>query len=276
VLLAVIGASTFLAGASAGPGTPLYSLHRFEQGVQVSLAPSAAERTTLHLAFAQEALAALDASAARHQSGGAYADALATFQQEMQAATTSLTGVSAGTDYSALSSQLAQLRAQGRADLHIALAILSWSGRVVTTGVLGDIGDTVLHVNAATMLYYQDSSLDQHLWQITVSGSGFAPGAELLVNGAPAGTVRSVTPTMLVAQMSGDDAGPLPESIGVANPDDTAAQTSSISRQDHQEQSTSTPGPLATPTCDDHGGGGHDGGGGGSSGGSGSSGSYCH
>jgi hypothetical protein len=282
VLLAVVGTSTFMAAASAGPGTPLYGLHRFEQGVQVSLASSAAERTRLHLAYAQEALAALDAAATRHQTGTSYSDALATFQQEVQAATTSLTGVSPGTDYGALASQLAQLRAQGRADLHIALAVLPWTGRVMTTAVLGDIGDTVLQVNSVSMTYLENSGQDQHLWEITVTGSGFAPGAVLLVNGAPAGVVRSITPTTLVAQMSGDDSGPLPASIGVANPDDTAAQTSSISRSDLQEQGTPTPSPQATPTCGDHGGGGHDGGGGssdgggGSSGGSDGSGSNCH
>jgi uncharacterized membrane protein YgcG len=282
VLLAVVGTSTFMAAASASPGTLLYGLHRFEQGVQVSLAGSATERTRLHLTFAQEALAALDAAAARHQTGTPYSDALATFQQEMQAATTSLSDVSPGTDYSALSSQLGQLRAQGRADLHITLAVLPWSGRVMTTAVLGDIGDTVLQVNAATMVYLENSVQDQHLWEITVIGAGFMPGAVLLVNGAPAGVVRSVTPTMLVAQMSGDDSGPLPASIGVANPDDTAAQTSSIIRSDHQEQSTVTTSPQATPNCGDHSGGGHDGGGsssdggGGSSDGGGSSGSNCH
>ena len=210
-------------------------------------------------------------AAARHQSGAPYTDALVTFEQEVQAATTSLDSVvSSGTDQSALSAQLSQLRAQGRADLHVALTVLPWSGRVMTTAVLSDIGDTVLQVNKATMVYFEDSSQDQHLWQITVTGSGFAPGAALLVNGQLAGTTISVTPTTLVAQMTGDNSGPLPGSIGVANPDNTAAETSSISRQEHQEQSAATPGPQATPNGDDHGGGGNDGGndgGGGSSGG---------
>jgi uncharacterized membrane protein YgcG len=270
VLLLALGASTFLAATSAGPGAPLYGLHRWEQGVQVTMASSAADRTRLHLTYAQEALAALNAAAARHQSGGPYIDALATFNEEIQAAATSLGSVSSGTDSTSLSSQLSQLRAQGRADLHIALSVLPWPGRVMTTAVLGAIGDTVLHVNAVTMVYFEGSGQDQHLWQITVTGSGFALGAVLLVNGQPAGTAISVTPTTLLAQMPGDDSGPLPGSIGVANPDKTAAQTSSISMQEHQEQSTATPGPQSTPDGDDHGG--HDGGGG-SSGGSGSSGS---
>jgi uncharacterized membrane protein YgcG len=264
VLLLALGASTFLAAAASGPGAPLYGLHRWEQDVQVSMAGSAADRTRLHLTYAQEALAALDAAAARHQSGGPYIDALATFNEEMQAAATSLNSVSAGRGRTSLSSQLSQLRAQGRADLHIALAVLPWSGRVMTTVVLGDIGDTVLRVNRATMVYVENSSQDQHLWQITVTGFGFAPGAALLVNGQPAGTVISLTPTTLLAQMPGDDSGPLPGSIGVANPDNTAAQTSSISSQEQKGQSTVTPGPQSTPDGDDHGGGGNDGGGGGS------------
>ncbi len=49
VLLLMVVVTTWVAAASAGPGTPLYGLHRFEQGVQVSFAGSAAERTRLHL-----------------------------------------------------------------------------------------------------------------------------------------------------------------------------------------------------------------------------------
>jgi hypothetical protein len=251
VLLFTLGSTTFIAAAAAAPGTPLYGLHRFEQGVQVSLAGSAADQTRLHLDYAQEALTALQAATAHQQSGASYDDALATFADEMRAAATTLDGVGAGADRDALSAKFDQLRARGRADLHTALAFLSWPDRVMTTSVLGAMGDNVLHVSQASMVYSDD---EQHLWRISVSGSGFAPGAVLLVNGQPAGTIVSNTPTTLVAKMTGDESSPAPSAIGVANPDDTAAETSSI--DSGEQENHAIPGTQPTPDGDDRGGGG--------------------
>ncbi|HEV8191282.1 MAG TPA: hypothetical protein VGP82_07330, partial [Ktedonobacterales bacterium] len=87
-LLLALGTATFTAVTAAGPGTPLYGLHRWEQSVQASMAGSAADRTRLHLASAQDALTALDAASARRETGAAYDDALATFRDEMSAAAT--------------------------------------------------------------------------------------------------------------------------------------------------------------------------------------------
>ena len=270
-LLLAIGATTLTAAAAAGPGTPLYSLHRWEQGIQVSMAGKAADRVKLHLEYAREALVALDAAVAARQTGGAYDDALATYRDEMGAASVSLAAVPAGGDQSALVAQFGQLRAQGRSDLHAALAVLPWAQRITTTSALAGLGDNVLSVTRAEMVY---SGHGQHLWRITVTGSGFQPGAILLVNGQPAGEVISVTPTTLVAQMTGDDSAPLPASIGVANPDNTAAVTSAI-RSGEQDDATpgtqTTPGAQPSPTIDDHGGDRHGGNSGPGGGGSGSS-----
>ena len=129
------------------------------------------------------------------------------------------------------------------------LAILPWSERIETTGVLAEIGDQVLTVTQANMVY---SEHDQHLWTVTVSGSGFQQGAVLLVNGQPVSATISVTPTKLVARMSGDDYAPRPSTIGVGNPDNTAAVTTSITS--HEENDDDTPGAQQTPENDDHGG----------------------
>src|SRR5262249_1536088 len=153
---------------------------RWEQGVQVTFAGGAGDRTRLHLAFAQEALDALDA-AANHQADGTYGDALATFTQEIQAATSTLNTVPPGSAHAALAAVTVQLQARGRADLHVALAVLTWSGRITTTAVLGAIGDPVLHVDEASMVYVVDSGPNQNVWEITITGSGFQPGAVLLI-----------------------------------------------------------------------------------------------
>jgi hypothetical protein len=259
-LLLIIGGSTLTAAAAAGPGTPLYGLHRWEQNVQVSMAGSAGDRTRLHLTYAQDALAALDAAAARHHVGAPYDDALATFRDEMTAASATLDSVPASGEHDDLTAQLAQVRAQGRADLRTALVALPWSDRVATTSTLATIGDSVLQVAHASA---EPLGQGHHLWQITITGAGFQQGAVLLVDGQPAGAVTSVTATTLVAQLSRDDSAQLPASVGVANPDNTAAATRTISS--HEQELNSTPTPQQTPDGDDHGG--HDGGGSGRDGG---------
>ncbi|MGE5335292.1 MAG: hypothetical protein ACM3N4_11370 [Nitrososphaerota archaeon] len=245
-LLLAIGMTTLTAAAAADPGTPFYGLRRWEQSIQVNMAGSAADRTSLHLTYARDALAALSAAATQHDTGATYDEALATFSDEMRAAMASLSSVPAGNEQDLLSSRLRQLRADGHDDLHSALVALPWSKRVATTAVLAEIGDDVLTVTQASMV---DSGHGQHIWTITVSGSGFQQGAVLLVNGRPAGVVTSVTPTAIVAQISGDDSAPLPDSIGVANPDDTAAVTSHVSGN---EQDDGGPSSSTTPTAEDH------------------------
>lgn len=282
-LILALGAATFTAALAADPGSPFYGLHRWEQGVQVNMAGSAAERARLHLASAQDALTALDAAVAQHETGATYNEALATFRDEMSAAKMNLDAVPAGADHDALTTQLTTLQTQGRADLRAALVSLPWPERVTTTSALAALGDDVLHVTQTQMVY---AGHGQHLWTITVTGTGFQQGAELLVNGQPAGAVIvSVASTTLVAHMSGDDSAPLPSSVGVANPDHTAAVTSSISSHEQEDVGTPTPGGddhgddnQGNGGGDDHGGsgGGGDNSGKGSSGGSGGSGGSGH
>jgi len=258
-LLLAIGMTTFTAAALAGPGSPLYGLHKWEQNLQANITGSVADRTQLHISNARDALFALNSAVANHQTGTAYDDALAAFRDEVRAAATNLNDVPAGGERDTLAAQLDQLHTKGIADLHTALPLLSWPQRVETTGVLSEIGDQVLTVTQANMVY---SEHGQHLWTITVSGSGFLPGAVLLMNGQPVNATTTVTPTKLIAQMPGDDSAPRPGSIGVGNPDNTAAATTSITSHEENDDDA-TPGAQQTPGSDDHGGDQH-----GSSGGS--------
>lgn len=252
-LVLAIGMTTFTAAADAGPGSALYGLRLWEQNVQVSLAGDAASRTRLHLGYARDALAALNTAASSDQTGSTYDDALATFQDEISAAASNLDGVPSGQARDILSGQLEQLRAEGRSDLRTALTALPWPERIATTSALAEIGDNVLQVTHADMVY---SEHGVHGWNITVTGSGFQQGAALLVNGQLVGTVTSVTSTQLIAQVPGYDSRPPTGGIGVANPDNTAAATTNVTRQHHGDDGT--PEAQQTPGSDDHSGSGHD------------------
>lgn len=246
VFVIAVSLGTLFAAASAAPGSPLYALHRWEQGVNVSLAGGPADRARLHLTYATDALAALDASVARHEGDRAYRDALSSFQDEMRSATAAVSQISDDTTRQALEAQLAAVRAQARDRLRAALPSLDWSMRVETTTTLAQVGDTVPQI---TQVMSISSSHDgEQVRQYSVTGSGFQPGAVLVVDGSPVGVTISSSPTTLVASVQdlGDEVAP--HSIGVSNPDGSAAQTTDISRQDGNDRQDSTPSSQETPS----------------------------
>lgn len=250
VLLLAFGVLT--AAAAAGPGSPLYGLHRIEQSVHVALAGNPADRMRLHLSYASDALIA--ANAAAHAGDNAtFGDALATLRSELAAASSELANIPPGGDYDTLSAQLVSLRSRVISNLRSDLPPLSWSSRLAATDALAAFGNDVPRVTGATAQRARDAST--HSWHVVITGSGFAPGAQLLVNGQPAGTVVSVTTTTFVADYTAPN-GESPGALGVANPDATAAQTQHITVVPPGQDIT--PGPTNTPGAGsggDHGGG---------------------
>lgn len=280
VLLLLGAGAVALAAAGAAPGQPLYNLHRFEQGVRADLASSQAERIRLHLRYAQDALSACDLAVADRSGDETYTIALTTFTEEERTASDSVASLPQGAERVDLSAQLGSLRDQARHDLHAALPILDWPARANTTLVLGQVGDSVPHITETAVNGTATDGI--YVWTITIHGTGFVSGAVLLVDDQPRGKVVSLSPTMLVAQLAGDQLSNGSHTFGVGNPDGTATlvtQVTSTAGQDdhggHSGQSGhSTPAAQSTPGSDDHhGGSGSDGGsGGGSSGDGGGSG----
>jgi hypothetical protein len=244
-VLLVVGVGTLTAAAAAGPGSPLYALHRWEQSVQAQLATSAADRVRLHLANARDALAALESSAVRHAGDPAYSDALATLQAEDQAAATALADVPAGAEHDTLAGQLADLETAERQGLLAALPNLGWSDRLATTHTLGMLGAPVPQVTGVQVQQVADGH--GHDWLITVTGSGFQPDALLVVNGRPVGQVAAVTADSLTVALTDGELRRLAQGGGVENPDGTAAALTQFS----------VPSQAATPSPGDHGKGGH-------------------
>jgi hypothetical protein len=243
----VLGAGTLTAAAAAGPGSPLYGLHRWEQSVQAQLAASPADRVRLHLANARDALAALARVAAHHAGDPAYSDALATVQAEDQAAAVALADVPASAEHDALAAQLTDLSTTERQDLLAALPNLGWNDRLATTHALGALGAPVPQVTGAQAQQVADGH--GHDWLITVTGSGFQPGAQLVAQGRPLGQVVAVTANSLTVALTDGDLRRLADGGGVENPDGTAAALTRLAIPS---------GAPATPTPGDHGkGGGH-------------------
>ena len=259
VLLLVAGMSALTAAAaSAGPDSPLYGLHRVEQNVRVQLASSQGDRVRLHLSYANEALAQLDTAVARHAGDPAYSSALATLSSEQLAATQGVAALPAGTERATLDAQLTALRLSARSDLHAALHAVSWSDRVATTQVLGALGETILVVQDVKVT--REDGPNIHLLRLVASGSGFAPGAVITVDGQAVGTPISATATQLVVEIDATTFHLPLRDIGVSNPDGTATLSLKIeidSGSDHSSGPPSHPTPVAHPTPTTNGGHGH-------------------
>lgn len=250
VLLCVAGVSVLTAAAaSAGPDSPLYGLHRVEQNVRVQLASSQGDRVRLHLSYANEALAQLDAAVARHAGDPAYSSALSTFSSEQLAAAQELATFPADAERATLDAQLTTLRLRARNDLHAALHAVSWSDRVATTRVLGALGETILVVQDAKVM--REDGPNIHVLRLVASGSGFAPGAVITVDGQSAGTLIAETATQLVVEIDATTFHLPLRDIGVSNPDGTAAVSLKVeidNGSDHSSSPPSHPTPVAHPT----------------------------
>lgn len=270
--LLVASLGTFTAAAYAGPASPLFGLHRLEQDLRAATAGDTASRARLHIQYAHQWLTALDQAARQHQGGGAFQAALAAMLQENAAAGRDAAQVSDSATRAEVQSALAALQADERAGLHAALAQLGWDDRVAATAALGQLGETIPQVTQLTLTTQDDATL------LTVLGSGFQPGARLVINGRPAGQVVAATPTQLVVALSRGEYEQSVTSLGVSNPDGTAAPAPESALADlfaHGRAATMTPGgnkAQQTPGPGDHGHAtptpnGHDNGGGGGRGG---------
>ena len=264
-LLCIAGVSVLTAAAvSAGPDSPLYGLHRVEQNVRVQLAPSQGDRVRLHLSYANEALAQLDAAVAGHAGDPAYRSALATFSAEQLAAAQGVAALPADAERDTLNAQLTTLRLRARNDLHVALHAVGWSDRVATTQVLGALGETILVVQDVKVM--REDGPNIHVLRLEANGSGFMPGAAITVDGQPVGTLLSGTATQLVVEIDTATFHLPLRDIGVSNPDGTAALSLKVeidNGPDHSSGPPSHPTPVAHPTPTANGGHGHGNGSGG-------------
>ncbi len=253
LFITVLG-GTLTAAAHAGPGTPLFGMREWEQSVQISLASSPADRVRLHLSYANDALTALDGVVARRGGDPSYSDALTALQREVSAAASDLSAVASPAEHDALAQQLSGFRSHERQDLHTALAVLPWPDRVATTSALAHAGDNNVPVVVSVAIAPTGDGEARDV-KITVIGTGFQKGAVLLIDGVVMGQVAEVSPTTLVAQATQDEVGRGHRTIGIGNPDGTAAVASQPSEGGRPE---SSPGSEKTPSpSEGHGNSGH-------------------
>ena len=223
VALAVLGVLGIVgvAGAQASdPGNPLYQVKQFEQNLQLSFA-SPADRVRLHIGNARADLRAL-ASYAQQRDDANYERVLSYLSQETDQAASDLEDVPAGAEYTQLAQQLEQVKSDEQQTLRGLLKQIDITERLTTTASLKALGASVPIISHVA-LTVGDGGKDT----VVISGSGFEPGAQLLVDGrvVPADVTVDAQEFTAVVSLPPDAR---PTQVGVANPDGTAVQSDLI------------------------------------------------
>ncbi len=224
LLLLLLGTAMLVAAAQvSNPDNPLYAVKRWEQGVQVSLARSPESRADLDVQFARDRLSTL-ASLADPAHAEAYRQALADFEQHMNDAANSIGAIPAGADHDRLSSELVTLKADARRTLRSFLLRLALAELLVTTDVLGQVGDTVPRLLGVEIVLSVHPNAQA---TISITGVNIQPGAQLLVNEQATG-VQGMFQHGVYVFTTNWNGNQHAQSIGILNPDGTAAQTTAI------------------------------------------------
>ncbi len=225
ILLLVAGTGTLVAAAQAtDPGSPLYTLKRWEQHMQTSFSPNSAEsQAELNLQAARDRLHTLTGLATPTDAQN-YRQALVDLDQQINTAAQTINVLPLGSSQQHLLSELATLKADARHTLRSFLPQLALTERFATTAELGRLGDSVPALKSVEI------DLPSHpdgQATISITGTGIQAGAQLLVDGRlveVSGSLQNGV-YVFVVNWRGDQHF---QSIGVLNPDGTAVQTSAI------------------------------------------------
>ncbi len=116
---------------------------------------------------------------------------------------------------------------------------VDWPMRLAFTQQLGALGDPVPTVTHVMLRPQSNGTL-----LITLTGTHFAPQAELIIDGRPAGMISQTTSEQLVAVISNSAWSPGSYAVGIRNPDGTAAQKVLNEDDNHYHSRYATPEPT--------------------------------
>lgn len=242
--------------AQAAPGGPLYPVRELAQHVAAQAFPSPTAAAQSALARASADLGAYQSDIARGDTPAALV-ALAALRADDAQAAQDIAALPDASARKAMEERQAQFRQGAATDLRASLAVLDWRARAQVTDALRAWGATRLRVTQARLLSGEATAQDSHASAdagaviVVVSGDGFTPGSQALVNGAPAGVILAQSPAQLKVRVDASTVAGQGLVIGVETSDGAVAITMNILRDDH-----AAPGHAPTPGSNgNHGGG---------------------
>jgi len=247
-MLLVACAGLLTVSARSLPGDALYDLKQAEERFEINFASNPQDRISVQIDQLRSALTDLNTVANSGRGDDAIRLALNTLADKTNNARGAVAALPAGTDRDAAQQNLDGLLAGEDQTLRGLLNHADWPIRRAITGQLGALGDPVPTVTSVTELTQSNGTL-----LITLTGTHFAPGTRLVIDGQSEGTVIRNTPQQLVAVISNSNGLYGEHEFGVLNPDGTAAQMTYEKDSNHDQRDggsgrRGTPGPTGTPT----------------------------
>jgi hypothetical protein len=227
------------------PGDALYGLKQAEYQFSLTLANNPQDRATIQIGQLHSALVDLNTVVNDGHDDNTITLALNSVATNTTGSRSAVAALPAGSEREAAQGALDGVLAEEEQTLRHLLGHVDWPVRLAFTQQLGTLGDPVPTVTHVTVLTQSNGTL-----LITLTGTHFAPQAELVINGQAEGTVSQSTPVQLVAVIS-TSAWPSDErALGVHNPDGTAAQMIFNGGANEPEQQNSNPSRYGTPDSD--------------------------
>ncbi len=216
----IVGVGVLTASARSLPGDALYSLNQAEKEFSLTFAGAPQNRATLQINQLQSALVDLNTVVKEGRDDDSIRLALNTVAAETSDSQEAVAALPADSTRGKAQQALTSALAEEEQILQQLLNRVDWPMQLDLTQQLGSLGEPVPTVSNAVVHLQSNGML-----LITVTGSGFAPQAQLLIDGQQIGIVKQITPTQLIdysnniAWFKGGS-----YAIGVRNADGTAAQ----------------------------------------------------
>ncbi len=223
--------SILTASAQSLPGDTLYGLKQAEYQLTLNFASGPQDRASAQIDQLRHALADLRTVVTAGRADDAIRLALASAAAKTTDSRGAVAALPAGAQREAAQRELDGVLAQEEQTVRHLLDQVDWPVRLACTQQLGALGDAVPTV---TRVMVQPQSTGTLL--ITLTGTHFAPQAELMIDGRPEGTVSQSTSQQLVAVVSDAAWSAGPHALGVRNPDGTAAQMALSDESDDHNQ----------------------------------------
>jgi len=201
------------------PGDALYGLKQAEQQVARTFASDPQYRASVQIDQLRNSLADLSTVVNDGRGDDAIRLALHDVAAKTSGSQKAVADLPTGTGREAAQRDLAGVLADEKGTLRQLLDHVDWQIRLAFTQQLGVLGDPVPTVTHVTVRMQGNGTL-----LITLTGTNFAPHAELIIDGRPGGMVSQSTPQQLVAFISSSALSPGSHTLGVRNPDGTAAE----------------------------------------------------
>ena len=217
LMLACIGIIT--ASARSLPGDLLYGVKQTEHQLTLTFAEDPQDRASAQIDQLRSALVDLNTVVNDGRDDDAIKLALRIVAAKTNDSRGIVAALPAGAERESAQRDFDGALAGEEQALRHLLDHVDWPVRLAVTQQLGALGDPVPTVTHVTIRTQSNGTL-----LITLTGTHFAPHAELLINGRPGRMVSQNTPQQLVAVISSSEWPRGTHALGVLNPDGTAAQ----------------------------------------------------